>query len=257
MFSVAILAIGTGIGKVIAQTAITPSVKQTENSRDQILASKSESIEIEKESKPTRNYFDNEGHSGDQVAGDSRSECNPDETSLSSLSPKSSLSKTVRSHPEWWFYFPAKIMQTREIEFVLQDLEGNDVARESLSISHNSDYFNFQLPTKYSGLKPNSKYVWYLKLYCSPERNSVPLYVSGTVTRVLLQNKASSQEIVDSLTLTQYFEQNLWLDAVSMLFKNLTTVDDEIQRLHNWQNIVGSPTIDLKLDPPSIHYQDH
>ncbi len=250
VFALALFSVGANLNQVSAQTNTPTSTTQTTTQEDRVSRPNSESLPAKKQIEPNRSYFGRQEHSGDQVAGDSRSICNSEEANLSSLTPVSGLSKTVLSHPNWWFYFPSRFMPTREIEFVLQDLAGKDIVRESLSVSHDSDYFNIQLPVEYSGLKPNAQYVWFLKLYCSPQREGVPLYVSGRVERVAIQNKALSAETFDFFTSQQYIKQDLWLDVVDFLFQNQPTTDNHIHWLESWQEIIKSPPIGLELPPP-------
>ena len=49
--------------------------------------------------------FSSLGRSGQQTAGESRGNCPPSEIPLTAIAPKSNDSKTITSHPKWWFYF--------------------------------------------------------------------------------------------------------------------------------------------------------
>lgn len=236
--AIALLLVGSALSSTIAQTASEGSDEPETKKTD----SHSKSTEDDSGSEPVD--FSREGHSGQQVAGDSRSGRGSQLGYLSAIVPKSNLSKTAASHPRWWFYFPFGGSQIKQIEFVLQNAEEETLLRKNISVPTKSNYFSVGVPAEFPGLEAKQQYVWYLKLHRSLDR--VPIYVSGVVERVSVSDVAEN-----NASALEYSQQDLWLDAVALLFANRARVSEESWH-RSWQKIVGSQTIDLQLDPPEI-----
>ena len=129
--------------------------------------------------------FSSSGRSGQHTAGESRGGCPHVSYPLSAISPNSHESKTVASHPQWLFYIPYEESQISKIEFVIQDKEEKDILRTNLLPSNNTPYLSATIPETHPGLVTNKEYIWYFKVNCVGGENTVPLFVSGSVQRVL------------------------------------------------------------------------
>ena len=192
--------------------------------------------------------FSSLGRSGQQTAGESRGSCSQVETPLVAIAPKSNVSKTRTSHPQWWFYSSYTPSQITKVEFVVQNQQRRDILRENLTdISPN--FFKAAIPENHPGIEANLWYRWYLKIYCR-EDNTVPLFVYGWVQKVVPEAKNETGNR-SSLAIIEYAEQDFWLDAVNLLLESTVSETQNSQQHQMWQQIVGSPEIGLDLPFPS------
>ena len=124
--------------------------------------------------------------------------------------------------------------------------------RENVTNSLTTSYLNVTIPKTHPGLEPDLWYRWYLKMYCAKEGETVPLYVSGWVRRVIPQNRVQSLERKLSLTTKEYVRQDLWLDAVDLLLSSSVARPQPANWRQIWHKIIGSSEIDLELPIPQI-----
>ena len=216
------------------------------------LITRRKNTESEPEPEPEPIDFSSLGRSGQQTAGESRGSCPQSKLPLTAIAPKSNESKTIASHPRWWFYLPYQKSQISKVEFVLQDNDRNDLLREDITASIKIPYFSTTIPQTYPGIQPSFWYRWYLKVYCSGGEDIVPLYVSGWVQRVILHNQAHTLEQKASLTLTEYTQQNLWLDAVDLLLRTQISKSQASTWNRDWYKIIDSAEINLELPIPDV-----
>jgi hypothetical protein len=198
--------------------------------------------------------FSSSGRSGQQTAGESRGSCPQVNFPLTAIAPKSNVSQTVATHPRWWFFLPYNTSQISKVEFVLQDEERNDILRDTILVPETIPYFSTTIPSIHPGLKSNRWYRWYLKVYCLEGEDTVPLFVSGWVQKVIPDAKSSnltSQQSLHSLTVVNYAQQGLWLDAIDLLMKTQVSDASASQLSQVWQKIINSPEIDLELPLPA------
>lgn len=189
--------------------------------------------------------FSSEGRSGQQTAGESRGGCTQVEIPLTAIAPASNVSKTISSHPQWWFYNPYPKSEIKKIEFVLQNQQRQDILRTNLALTE-TPYFYATIPGDNPGIKENSWYRWYLKVYCHKGENTVPLFVSGWVKRIMPKIE-TNQVSSDNWTITEYIAQNLWLDAINLLLTDKTSQSSTSNCQQTWQQVINSSEISLNL----------
>jgi hypothetical protein len=195
--------------------------------------------------------FSSSGRSGQQTAGESRGSCPQMNFPLTAIAPKSNVSQTLATRPRWWFFLPYNTSQISKVEFVLQDEERNDVLRDTIHVPETIPYFSTTIPLTHSGLKANRWYRWYLKVYCLEGEDTVPLFVSGWVQKVMTDDQSSNLTRQNSLTVVNYAQQGLWLDAIDLLMKTQVSDASASYLSQVWQKIINSPEIDLELPLPA------
>lgn len=195
--------------------------------------------------------FSSSGRSGQQTAGESRGSCPVINFPLTAIAPKSNVSKTMTSHPRWWFFLPYSSSQINQVEFVLQDEERNDLVRNIISVPDTLSYLSTTIPHTHPGIEPNRWYRWYLKVYCVGRKNTVPLFVSGWVQKV--KPDVLGERLVEPLALTavDYAQKDLWLDAINLLMKSEMSEASASHVSQMWQKIMSSPEINLELPQPA------
>jgi hypothetical protein len=195
--------------------------------------------------------FSASGRSGQQTAGESRGSCPQRNFPLTAIAPKSNVSQTLTTHPRWWFFVPYNTSQISKVEFVLQDEKRNDVLRNTIYVPETIPYFSTNIPLTHPGLKANRWYRWYLKVYCLEGEDTVPLFVSGWVRKAIADPKNENLTRQNSLTVVNYAQQGLWLDAIDLLMKNQVSDASASNLARVWQKIINSPEIDLELPLPA------
>jgi hypothetical protein len=195
--------------------------------------------------------FSSSGRSGQQTAGESRGSCPQVNVPLTAIAPKSNVSKTITSHPRWWFFLPYQSSQISHMEFVLQDEARNDLVRNTISVPETLPYLSTTIPSTHPGIKPNRWYRWYLKVYCVGKKDTVPLYVSGWVQKIQTDVSDEGLVVKHTLTAVDYAQRNLWLDAINLLMKTQISEVSAPYTSQMWQKIMSSPEINLELPQPA------
>ena len=196
--------------------------------------------------------FSSVGRSGQQTAGESRGACTQVDIPLTAIAPVSNVSKTISSHPQWWFYNPYPKSEIEKIEFVIQNQQRQDVFRKNLNYDTETSYLSATIPKDNLGIQENHWYRWYLKVYCYQGENAVPLFVSGWVKRVTPKIK-TDRVSSNSWTITEYIAQNLWLDAINLLLTDKTSHSSTSNCQQTWQQLINSSEIGLNLPFPETN----
>lgn len=192
--------------------------------------------------------FTSLGRSGEQTAGEHRGSCPLVNVPLTVIAPKSNVSLTTKSHPQFWFYLPYDQSKISRLEFSIVDKLDNDVTRFDLSVPQDNSYISAALPESEPGLVVDNPYKWHLKVYCNIGKRTVPTYVSGALVRVVTNPSQAKSLGSSHKSIQELIDQNLWIDAVHLLFgKNYSGED---AKMTIWNSILGSSEINLQLPDP-------
>lgn len=161
------------------------------------------------------------GRPGRRGGTGSRGDCPPVEVSLTALMPATNLGSSVEAHPTLWFYVPYKSGEVASGEFSLQDEQNNDIYRTNFTLPETPGIVGFSLASA-APLEINKKYQWYVKLYCSGQKSSTPVFIRGWVERVTLKPELARQ--LQTVTtprerIALYAQNGIWYSALSELAK--------------------------------------
>lgn len=180
------------------------------------------------------------GRPGRRGGTGSRGDCPPVEVSLTALMPDNNSGSSVEAHPTLWFYVPYQSDEVREGEFSLQDEQNNDVYRTTFTLSGTPGIVGFNLASA-APLEINKKYQWYVKLYCSGQKSSAPVFVRGWVERVALKPELERQlqtVATPRERIALYAQNGIWYSALSELAK-LRLAEPQNATLNNdWANLL-------------------
>jgi Domain of Unknown Function (DUF928) len=161
------------------------------------------------------------GRPGRRGGTGSRGDCPPVEVSLTALMPASNLGSSAEAHPTFWFYVPYKSGEVASGEFSLQDEQNNDVYRSNFTLPEIPGIVGFSLAGA-APLEINKKYQWYVKLYCSGQRSSTPVFIRGWVERVALKPELERQlqtATTPRERIAIYAQNGIWYSALNELAK--------------------------------------
>lgn len=192
--------------------------------------------------------FTSLGRSGQQTAGEHRGSCPSVGIPLTVIAPKSNVSLTTKSHPQFWFYLPYDRSKISRLEFSIIDKSDNDVTRFDLEVPQDSSYISAVLPKSEPGLTVNTPYKWHLKAYCNIGKRTVPKYVSGALVRIATNSSQAKSLGSSHNNIQELIDQDLWIDAVHILFDNNYTGDTS--KTTAWKNLLRSKEINLQLPNP-------
>lgn len=161
------------------------------------------------------------GRPGRRGGTGSRGDCPPVEVSLTALMPATNLGSSVEAHPTLWFYVPYKSGEVASGEFSLQDEQNNDIYRTNFTLPETPGIVGFSLASA-APLEINKKYQWYVKLYCSGQKSSTPVFIRGWVERVTPKPELARQ--LQTVTtprerIALYAQNGIWYSALSELAK--------------------------------------
>lgn len=180
------------------------------------------------QSKPPK-FPDNGAPIGRRKGGTSRDGCTPLNTPITALVPgeeiadesKSFLTFTISEYPTFWFFVPELPNNAVIGEFILQDEDGKNIYKTSLSLPRKASTIGIKLPShnSQSALKIEKNYQWYFKVFCgNPQEKSEYFYVNAWIQRVPLNSNLESQlKRTQSREYTTYALNQIWQDALTNL----------------------------------------
>lgn len=124
---------------------------------------------------------------------------------------------TTKERPTFFVYLPATNAQTAE--FILKDVDEEDVYRTSIPLSGQQGVVAFQLPEDSPVLELNKDYQWYFNVICQPSDRLRDVFVTAWVRRV--QPKESLLTALKNSNPRQhpiaYAQHGIWQDTLATL----------------------------------------
>jgi hypothetical protein len=207
-------------------------------------------------------FPDNGDPKGRRRGGTSRRDGCPElKTPITALVPgeennnKSFFASTVAEYPTFWVYVPELPTNSRFGEFVLQDEQGNDVYRTSLTLSGKAGIIGISLPSSSQyALKQNLKYHWFFRVYCgNPQNKPEYLFVDAWLQRVALTPDLQQQlKTAQSREYTVYAANNLWYDAITNLANLRSTNPSERVLAEDWTNLFKAVGLEELAQAPIV-----
>lgn len=165
---------------------------------------------------------------------------------------------TLKSHPTFLFYTPATRVGRNPplIEYVLQDLQGNEVYKVRFISNSQGGIASLTLPKEagFLGLVPDKDYYWTVAVICQGEVSNKDIIIQGLIRRVSapidfpdLVGKSPSEQ-------AEILRQaSIWYDAAIIL--------GELQRGSTqpnvqWQALLESVGLQELMDQPFIQSPD-
>ncbi|MCW5313198.1 DUF928 domain-containing protein [Nostoc sp. KVJ3] len=162
--------------------------------------------------------------------------------------------KTTLEHPSWFFYVPYTKDFPYPVEFVLQDLDSNEIYKKAIALPEKPGVISVSLPTTSPGLALDKQYRWFFTIYCDRDKNFPPIYVEGVIKRVAL-NPAAVKELETTELLKRYaiYAQNgIWYEALAILAQLRQKNPQDAALKAEWQNLLGSVHLDDIAAEPII-----
>jgi Domain of Unknown Function (DUF928) len=194
------------------------------------------------------------GRPGRRGGTGSRGDCPPVEVSLTALMPDSNYGSSVEAHPTLWFYVPYKSGEVASGEFSLQDEQNNDVYRTNFTLPETPGIVGFNLAGA-APLEVNKKYQWYVKLYCSGQRSSAPVFVRGWVERVALKPELERQLQTASTArerIAVYAQNGIWYSALSELAKLRLDEPQNATLNNDWAGLLRDVKLGNLVEKPIL-----
>lgn len=194
------------------------------------------------------------GRPGRRGGTGSRGDCPPVDVSLTALMPPNNSGSSVEAHPTLWFYVPYQSDEVREGEFSLQDEQNNDVYRTTFTLSGTPGIVGFNLASA-APLEINKNYQWYVKIYCTKQKSSAPVFIRGWVERVAPKPELARQ--LQTVTtprerIALYAQNGIWYSAVSELAK-LRLAEPQNATLNNdWANLLRGVGLENLAQKPIL-----
>ena len=159
---------------------------------------------------------------------------------------------TAAEYPTLWFYVPYSLTPKLPMEFVLQDDQGNNVYKTTLTTSETPPgIVKIRLPSTAAPLEVGKMYHWYFSINCDPDS---PVFVEGSVQRsVLLPTLASQlQKATPSESVALYAANGYWYDALTTLaeLRSANLADTKLK--NDWVSLLHSVDLDAIAQEPIV-----
>lgn len=190
--------------------------------------------------------------------GASRGQCPVSEVALTALTPFSEevgnkeqaksvavtkvLGLTTKERPTFWFYSPYTNQTVRAAEFSLQDDEGNDIYRTSVTLPKQAGILQVVLPSTVTALETGKTYSWYFKVFCDVQQNQPPIFVEGGIQRIELSDAVKQQLAGKGLQQQAaiYATHGVWYDALTIMAGLRQTAQADTNLVASWNDLLGS-----------------
>lgn len=158
--------------------------------------------------------------------------CSQGETPLTALMPtRHNIGKTAAAKPAFFVYVP-KTTAT-EAEFIIIDLEGNEVYEQTFKLENTAGIVKVSLPQNAPDLEINKEYEWQFALICNPNDRTVDEFVLGEIERTPLspdlQTKIEGAQPLEQAKL--YAREHFWNDTVAILAEIRSSNEQEWSQL--------------------------
>jgi hypothetical protein len=187
--------------------------------------------------------FSSTGRPGRQTSGESRGNCPTTKLPLTALIPNSHWGKTAQERPTLWFYVPYTPQEAPLGEFVLQDVERNDLARIPFSLSQTPGFTSVTIPDDRSPLELEKWYRWYFKLYCDRQKSSSPIFTQGWIQRIALTSELKEQMHKDII----YTADRVWYDAIADLANRRLAQPGNAGLIADWNRLLKAKGVEIEL----------
>ncbi|HEY9866813.1 MAG TPA: DUF928 domain-containing protein [Candidatus Obscuribacterales bacterium] len=192
------------------------------------------------------------GRPADREGIGSRGDCPPVDVQLTALVPSRNVGSFVEPYPSLWFYVPYKSSEVTSAEFSLQDEHNNDVYRTNFSLPQNPGIISLNL-AKATPLEINKMYQWYVKIYCTQQGLSTPIFIRGWVQRITLKPELEKQ-LQTANTPRQrvlfYAQNGIWYSALTELAKLGLTYPQDANFNQDWANLLRDVGLEKLIQKP-------
>lgn len=192
------------------------------------------------------------GRPADREGTGSRGDCPPVDVPLTALVPSRNVGYFVEPYPSLWFYVPYKSSEVTSAEFSLQDEQNNDVYRTNFSLPQNPGIISLNLAGA-TPLEINKMYQWYVKIYCTQQKLSTPIFIRGWVQRVAIQPELERQ--LQTATSPRqrvmlYAKNGIWYSALTELAKLRLTSPQDANFNQDWANLLRDVGLENLIQKP-------
>ncbi|MEG3842878.1 DUF928 domain-containing protein [Microcoleus sp. herbarium14] len=174
--------------------------------------------------------------------------------SFTALVPKNKVGRTVSDYPTFFFYLPQTDAQLAE--FILLDRSGNQIYKQTLTISNLSGTIGVSIPPNKNvpPLEAGKSYTWNFTVICDSQDRSSDQMEIGTVRRVELSADILRQ--LDSADPRQktviYAENGIWQDALSNLAAARRANPNDAELTADWESLLDSVTLGKIAKEPIV-----
>ena len=165
--------------------------------------------------------------------------------SLTALVPENKVGLTVSDYPTFFFYLPQTEAQLAE--FILLDQSGNQIYKQTLTISNLSGTIGISIPANKNvpPLEVGKSYRWNFTVICDAQDRSSDQMEIGIVPRVELSADILRQlEKADPRQKTViYAENGIWQDALSTLAAARRANPNDAGLTADWESLLDSVTL--------------
>ncbi|MFB2892959.1 DUF928 domain-containing protein [Aerosakkonemataceae cyanobacterium BLCC-F50] len=192
------------------------------------------------------------GRPGGRGGTGSRGDCPPVDVQLTALIPSSNLGSSVEAHPTLWFYIPYKSGEVAAAEFSLQDEQNNDVYRTNFIVPSTPGTVSLSL-AQAPPLEINKKYQWYVKVYCSQQKLSAPVFIRSWVQRVALKPELVTQlktATTPRERIAFYAQNGIWYSALTELAKLRAAQPQNATFNNDWASLLQNVGLGNLIQKP-------
>jgi hypothetical protein len=149
--------------------------------------------------------------------------------------------------PTFLVYVPRT--SAENAEFSLSSRDGHGVYRTTVALTNTPNIISITLPTQAESLEIGKSYNWSFAIICNPSDRLEDRFVTGSVQRIELDltrlQQIEQADLIQRLML--YQEDDLWYDAIALLFELKRTQPNNPSIRAAWQEFLQSGGIDTMI----------
>ncbi len=192
------------------------------------------------------------GRPTDREGTGSRGDCPPVDVQLTALVPSGNLGSFIEPYPTLWFYVPYQASEVALAEFSLQDEHNNDIYRTNFSLPQTPGIMSLNLASA-TLLETNKMYQWYLKIYCTQQPLSTPIFVRGWVKRIAIKPELEKQLNVANTPrqrIALYAQHGIWYSTLTNLAQLRLTSPEDANFNQDWENLLRDVGLENLIQQP-------
>lgn len=194
--------------------------------------------------------------SRNRTAGASRGSCGADIASPVALLPSEQrIGLTVDANPT--FLFNISQPSTASAEFILQDMQNNEVYATTVELPKTSGVISISLPQggeSSKSLEVGKRYEWSFALICDARDRGQDIVLDGEIERVEPNAALTSalQKAAPKERPSVYAESGLWYNTVASLAKLRQERPNDAELATDWATLLQSVGLDEIAQSPLV-----
>ncbi|MEC4816762.1 MAG: DUF928 domain-containing protein [Scytonema sp. PMC 1069.18] len=156
-------------------------------------------------------------------------------------------SQSITEHPTFWFYVPDQPNPTTPVDFMLTDVQGKQIYKQTFQLMGTPGVIGIALPGNTPALEVEKTYNWNFSFNCNSTNTREIVSVNGRIKRVQPNSQVVSQlqESTGRDRIIIYAENGFWYDTLTGLIELHRQNPQDEDLKSDWEDLLKSNEVKL------------